>query len=43
MVKPLIPTARNVFLSTQQNLTEEKRQEKIVCLEGKINVDVGKI
>ena len=43
MLKALIPTVRNVFLSIQQNLTEEKSQEKIVCMEGKINVDVGKI
>ena len=36
MLKAIIPTVRNVFLSIQQNLTEEKRQEKIVCVEGKI-------
>ena len=43
MLKAFITTVRNVFLSIQQNLTEEKRQEKIVCVEGKIDVDVGKI
>ena len=41
MIKAVIPTLRNVFLSIQQNLTEEQRQEKIVCVEGKINVSVG--
>ena len=43
MLKVLIPTVRNVFLSIQQNLTEEKRQEKIFCVESKINVSVGKM
>ena len=38
MLKALILTVRNVFLSIQQNLTEEKRQEKIVCVEGEISI-----